>query len=79
MDDGFGNLVGGGLGTGRIDYDSGAITLTNCPPDADFVVTGISGGALACGGNTSENVVTAIRARSTNSKRNARIQILAFD
>jgi len=82
FDDGNGRLISGdGLGgaSGSIDYDSGAITIINGPSDADFVVTAISGGALACGGNTSENVVTAIRARSTNSKRNARVQVLAFD
>ena len=81
-DDGNGRIISGdGLGgaSGSIDYDSGAITIMNGPSDADFVVTGISGGALACGGNSGENSVMSIRARSTNSKRNARVQVLAFD
>tara|TARA_R100000458_G_scaffold5430_1_gene4371 strand:- start:4 stop:1572 length:1569 start_codon:yes stop_codon:yes gene_type:complete len=82
FDDGNGRLISGeGLGgaAGTIDYDTGAITILNGPIDADFVVTGISGGGLACGGNSGENSVMSIRARSVSSKRNAKVQVLAFD
>ena len=78
-DDGNGRLVSEGLGTGTIDYDTGAITILNGPSDADFVVSAISGGGLGCGGNSNENSVMSIRARSVNSRRNANIQVLAFD
>ena len=78
-DDGNGRLVSENLGTGTIAYDTGAITILNGPPDAEFVVSAISGGGLACGGNSGENSVMSISARSTNSKRNAQVQVLAFD
>ena len=79
MDDGFGRLNRVSGGSGLIDYDSGSITMRGCPVDAEFVVTGISGGGLACGGNSGENSVMSISARSTSSKRNATVQVLAFD
>ena len=79
LDDGYGNLISSGLGRGTIDYDSGTIQIIGGPIDAEFVVSAISGGGLACGGNSGENTVMSISARSTNSKRNARVQVLAFD
>ena len=81
MDDGFGNLIGGSLtqGSGTIDYDTGALTLTGCPSRADFVFSANGNSGLACGGNTQLNTLTSIRARSTSNKRKAKIQIIAFN
>jgi len=81
MDDGFGNLIGGSLtqGSGTIDYDTGALTLSGCPSRADFVFSANGNSGLACGGNTQLNTLTSIRARSTSNKRKAKIQIIAFN
>jgi len=81
MDDGFGNLIAGSLtqGSGTIDYDTGALTLTGCPSRADFVFSANGNSGLACGGNTQLNTLTSIRARSTSNKRKAKIQIIAFN
>ena len=79
MDDGFGRLFRPAGGNGTIDYDTGSIIMRNCPPDAEFVVSAIGLSGLGCGGNTSENTITSISARSVNPKRNASIQVLAFD
>ena len=81
MDDGFGNLIAGSLaqGSGTIDYDTGSLTLTGCPNRADFVVSANGNSGLACGGNTSVNTLTSIKARSTSNKRKAKIQVIAFN
>ena len=58
LDDGYGKLVSGAsiTGSGTIDYDTGAVTLRNCPPLAEFTISGIGLSGLACGGNTALNM-----------------------
>lgn len=81
FDDGFGKLVTGGelQGSGTIDYDTGAITLRGCPSIANFVVSGIGESGLACGGNTTANILTKIYARSTNGRRDSIVRVIAYD
>ena len=38
-DDGRGRLFSNGLGSGTINYETGAIDITGCPPNAEFVVS----------------------------------------
>ena len=81
LDDGYGNLVSGASisGSGTIDYDSGAVTLRNCPPLAEFTISGIGLSGLACGGNTALNMITKVQARSVTDKRNAKVRLIAYD
>jgi hypothetical protein len=78
-DDGFGNILG--ACTGTINYETGAIDLQNCPPNANFVVSANYGSALAGGSEFSStlgNSITAISARSVNQKINTTIDIVGI-
>jgi len=78
-DDGFGNILG--ACTGTINYETGAIDLQNCPPNANFVVSANYGSALAGGSEFSStlgNSITAIAARSVNQKINTTIDIVGI-
>ena len=82
-DDGYGNLNFGAnstlTGSGTIDYDTGALTLRNCPSFANYAITATGLSGLACGGNTSTTMLSEIQARSVNPKRRATVRIVAFD
>ena len=82
-DDGYGNLNFGAnstlTGSGTIDYDTGALTLRNCPSFANYAITATGLSGLACGGNTNTTMLTEIQARSVNPKRRATVRIVAFD
>ena len=79
-DDGFGNLVGS-QGSGSFDYETGAIVMTGCPPNAEFAVSFNYGGALSGGpqssGAAKYNTINIISARSTNQHRDATISLIA--
>ena len=78
MDDGKGNLIGGGgAWSGSIDYDSGAIDFT-AVPNAEFVLSGYYESILG-GGNTTGNRLAKISARSTSTKRDAKVYVVALD
>ena len=78
-DDGHGNISG--ACTGTINYETGAISLQGCPPNAQFVVSANYGSAHG-GGNKYEsdtaNSLTKIGARSCNSKINTIIEIIGL-
>ena len=78
-DDGRGNISGACSGT--INYESGAIDLSGCPPNANFVVSANYGAAHA-GGNKFEaayaNSIMQIQARSTNAKINTTIDLIGI-
>ena len=78
-DDGFGNIKG--VCSGNISYETGAITLLNAPTNAEFVVS-VSYGSSQSGGNkfTSNdgNSITAISARSVNSKIDTTIEVIGL-
>ena len=78
-DDGFGNIAG--FCNGSINYETGAISLTNCPPNANFVITANYGSSQS-GGNrfTTDdgNCITAISGRSVNAKVDTTIEIIGL-
>ena len=78
-DDGFSNILG--ACNGNLNYQTGAISLTNCPPNANFVITGNYGSSQS-GGNrfTTDdgNCITAISGRSTNAKVDTTIEIIGL-
>lgn len=78
-DDGLGNILGSCTGT--INYETGAINLQNCPPNAEFVVSANYGSALAGGSEFTAalaNSILAISARSVNQKINTVIDIVGI-
>ena len=78
-DDGFGNILGTCNGT--INYETGVIDLVGCPPNANFVVSASYGSALAGGSEFSTtlgNSITAISARSVNTKIDTTISLIAL-
>ena len=80
MDDGYGNLnsPNSALGIGTIDYDSGAITISNGLKYATFNISANVASALS-GEPKTTTILSSIKARSTNPKRNATISITAFN
>ena len=79
-DDGNGNLVGAGSGT--INYETGAVDFT-AMPNAEFVISATYLSAHSGGTNVStsngHNHLTAIGARSTNQKLNAKVKVIALN
>jgi len=79
-DDGNGNLVG--AGTGTINYETGAVDFT-APVNAEFVVSATYLSAHSGGTNVSTtngyNHITSVGARSTNSKLNAKVKVIAYN
>ena len=79
-DDGKGNLVG--VGSGRINYETGEIDFT-AMPNAEFVVSLIHKSAHAGGINADtaagKNTIQTIGARSVSGKMNTSVKVLAFN
>ena len=79
-DDGNGNLVG--AGTGTINYESGSIDFVG-PVNSEFVVSATYLSAHSGGTNVSTtngyNHITSVGARSTNSKLNAKVKVIAYN
>ena len=78
-DDGHGNILG--ACTGTINYETGAIDLQGCPPNANFVVDANYGSAHSGGNeyaNTVGNSLVAVAGRSVNSKINAIIEVIGL-
>ena len=79
-DDGNGNLVGSGTGT--INYETGAVDFT-AGVNAEFVISATYLSAHSGGTNVSttngKNHITAVGARSTNQKLNAKVRVIAMN
>ena len=78
-DDGHGNIKGSCTGT--INYETGAMDLQGCPPNADLALSFDYNGGLSGGnefGTTIGNSIDAIGARSGNSKINTTIEIIGL-
>ena len=77
--DGFSNIKG--MCSGNINYETGAITLLNAPPNSEFVFSA-NYGASQSGGNkftaNDANSITNIGARSTNSKIDTTIELIGL-
>ena len=78
-DDGHGNIKG--VCTGTINYETGAIDLQGCPPNANFVVDANYGSAHS-GGNdftaSTANCIHSVAGRSVNSKINTVIEVIGL-
>ena len=78
-DDGHGNISGTCNGT--INYETGAINITGCPPNAHFVTSAAYGSAHAGGeeyNSTDGNSISLISGRSVNPKINSTIEIIGL-
>tara|TARA_R110000824_G_scaffold55828_1_gene153502 strand:- start:561 stop:2093 length:1533 start_codon:yes stop_codon:yes gene_type:complete len=78
-DDGHGNISGTCSGT--INYETGAINLIGCPPNAHFVISATYGSAHSGGelySTTAGNTISLIRGRSVNSKVNSSVEIIGL-
>ena len=79
-DDGNGNLVG--VGTGTINYETGAVDFT-AGANSEFVISATYLSAHSGGTNASttngKNHITAVGARSTNQKLNAKVRVIAMN
>ena len=78
-DDGYGNITG--IANGTINYETGAISITNAPANANFVFTANYGSSQAGGnrfGTDEGNCIDSIKARSLNSKINTSIEVIGL-
>jgi len=80
-DDAYGNLVGGAITGGTINYETGAVDFRG-PSNAEFVITALynspfSGKIKSKGGDAMEaiNSLQAIHANTTNQKHKAKLRI----
>tara|TARA_Y100001938_G_scaffold135980_1_gene198292 strand:+ start:742 stop:2256 length:1515 start_codon:yes stop_codon:yes gene_type:complete len=80
-DDGDGNIQGACSGT--INYSTGELRLTGCPPNANFVISANYGSAASGGVRVasagSQNSIYEISARSLNHKVDGLIEIEAIE
>ena len=78
-DDGHGNISGACNGT--INYETGAIDITGCPPNAHFVISAAYGSAHSGGeeyGANFGNTISSITGRSVNPKVNSVVEIIGL-
>ena len=78
FDNGNGTLTRTEGGSGTINYETGALTMTGCPADAEFVVSGNYDSAHS-GAVTNVNTITHFYGRSVNQKRNTTLRVIAFN
>ena len=78
-DDGHGNIKG--ACTGTINYETGAIDIQGCPPNAEFVVD-VNYGSAHSGGNnftaSTANCLVGVSGRSCNSKINTTFEVIGL-
>ena len=79
-DDGNGNLMG--VCSATINYETGAVDFT-AYPNAEFLISATYLSAHSGGTNVStangHNHITAVGARSTNQKLNAKVRVIAMN
>jgi hypothetical protein len=78
-DDGHGNISGACNGT--INYETGAITIWGCPPNAGFKIRANYGSAHSGGVNynaTTGNSILEVKGRSLNQKINTTIDVIGI-
>ena len=78
-DDGRGHLLG--ACSGSINYETGAISMLNCPPNAEFVFSCLENTAFSGMLNTSEtgrkNCLIAIHANTPSQKWEGQVEVVA--
>ena len=80
-DDGLGNIRG--TANGYINYTTGELYLTNCPPNANFKFT-VNYGSASAGGirltsAANRNSIHEIAVRSVNQKMVGKIEFIAYE
>ena len=79
-DNSYGGLIGNG--SGAINYETGAIDMLGCPPNAEFVIsclhTSAFSGKLNEGETDRVNSLVDIYANTTNQKENTSIDINVY-
>ena len=82
VDGGNGTLTRGNGGSGTINYETGAITMSGCPVNAEFVVSCAYESAHSGGLTTKTSTINhliSILGRSVNNKINGKIRVLGFN
>ena len=79
-DNGLGRLVGsnGMSGFGNINYETGAIELSNCPPNGEFVYTVAHSSGFSGKLDTGTNAIVSILANCPSQKRNGSVNLKIF-
>ena len=75
-DDGNGNLFG--MCNGTINYETGAIDMRGCPPNAEFVVSALTNSAFSGRLNESINSLTEITAVTPSQKWNGSVKVKSY-
>ena len=75
-DDGNGNLFG--MCSGTINYETGAIDMRGCPPNAEFVVSALTNSAFSGRLNESINSLTEITAVTPSQKWNGSVKLKSY-
>ena len=79
-DDGYGNIAG--MCTGTINYETGALDITGCPPNAEFVVSALTNSAFSGKLNESEtariNSIVSIDVNTSSTKRSGSVVLRTF-
>lgn len=83
LDRGDGTLKRMAGGQGKINYETGAISMTNVPPRANFVISAkyssaLGGGPRTGGSATGTNQITEILARCTSTKAETYAEIFVY-
>ena len=63
------------MGSGTINYETGAIDMLNCPADAEFVYSVAHSSAFSGKKVTGDNAIVSILANTPSQKRNAKIDL----
>ena len=79
-DDGYGNIFG--ACNGYINYETGAIDITGCPPNAEFVVSALTNSAFSGKLNESEtnriNSLVDIRVNTPSTKSSGSVTLKTY-
>ena len=79
-DDGNGRITG--MCSGSINYETGAIDITGCPPNAEFVVSALTNSAFSGKLNESEtnriNSIVDIRVNTPSTKSSGSVTLRTF-
>jgi len=75
-DDGFGNIYG--MCNGTINYETGAIDITGCPPNAEFVYSVGHKSAFSGKLDTGANALVEILSNNPNSKRSGKLEVKVY-
>ena len=81
IDNGRTQLIGS-IGNGTINYETGELVLTSCPPNSHFVISATYNSAHSGGTKLTtngHNIISQIGARCVNQKTNTSIRLLAFN